>query len=117
MKTRIAVLVPCYNEENTIREVVTSYRSNLSDAVVYVYNNNSGDKTAAIAEQAGAVVRHEYRQGKGNVVRSMFRDIDADCYLLVDGDNTYPADAAPEMCRLIFEGKADMVIGDRLSST
>jgi glycosyltransferase involved in cell wall biosynthesis len=109
--------VPCYNEENTINDVVKAFKKTLPNAIIYVYNNNSTDKTVSVAEKAGAVVRHEYRQGKGNVVRSMFRDIDADCYILVDGDNTYPAKAAIIMSRLILEGKADMVIGDRLSST
>ncbi|WP_093729138.1 glycosyltransferase family 2 protein [Succiniclasticum ruminis] len=117
MDKQIAVLVPCYNEEQTIYEVVSAFKRVLSDAIVYVYDNNSTDQTAVIAKQAGAIVRHEYRQGKGNVVRSMFRDIKADCYVMVDGDNTYPADVVKEMCRLILEGKADMVIGDRLSST
>ena len=117
MEKSIAVLVPCYNEENTINDVVKAFNKTLPNAIIYVYNNNSNDKTVSVAEKAGAVVRHEYRQGKGNVVRSMFRDIDADCYILVDGDNTYPAKAAIIMSRLILEGKADMVIGDRLSST
>ena len=97
--------------------MVSSFKRVLPNATVYVYDNNSTDLTAQIAQKAGAVVCHEYRQGKGNVVRSMFRDVEADCYLMVDGDNTYPADAAPEMCRLVLEGQADMVIGDRLSST
>ena len=117
MNNRIAVLVPCFNEEKTVNEVVSSFKTALPNAAVYVYDNNSTDLTAQIAQKAGAVVCHEYRQGKGNVVRSMFRDVEADCYLMVDGDNTYPADAAPEMCRLVLEGQADMVIGDRLSST
>ena len=117
MNKRIAVLVPCFNEQKTINDVVSSFKTALPNAAVYVYDNNSTDSTAQIAQKAGAVVCHEYRQGKGNVVRSMFRDIEADCYLIVDGDNTYPADVAPEMCRLVLEGKADMVIGDRLSST
>jgi len=117
MNNRIAVLVPCFNEEKTVNEVVSSFKTVLPNATVYVYDNNSTDLTAQIAQKAGAVVCHEYRQGKGNVVRSMFRDVEADCYLMVDGDNTYPADAAPEMCRLVLEGQADMVIGDRLSST
>ena len=117
MNNRIAVLVPCFNEQKTINDVVSSFKTALPNAAVYVYDNNSTDSTAQIAQKAGAVVCHEYRQGKGNVVRSMFRDIEADCYLIVDGDNTYPADVAPEMCRLVLEGKADMVIGDRLSST
>lgn len=117
MNNRIAVLVPCFNEQKTINDVVSSFKTALPNAAVYVYDNNSTDSTAQIAQKAGAVVCHEYRQGKGNVVRSMFRDIESDCYLIVDGDNTYPADVAPEMCRLVLEGKADMVIGDRLSST
>lgn len=117
MNKRIAVLVPCFNEQKTINDVVSSFKTALPNAAVYVYDNNSTDSTAQIAQKAGAVVCHEYRQGKGNVVRSMFRDIEADCYFIVDGDNTYPADVAPEMCRLVLEGKADMAIGDRLSST
>ena len=117
MGNRIAVLIPCYNEEQTIRNVVFSFKDTIPDALIYVYDNNSTDKTAAIAEKAGAIVCHEYRQGKGNVVRSMFRDIEADCYVMVDGDNTYPADVVKEMCALVLDGKADMVIGDRLSST
>lgn len=117
MESLVAVLVPCYNEEQTVYEVVSAFKKALPDAAVYVYDNNSTDHTAEIAKQAGAIVRHEYRQGKGNVVRSMFRDIEADCYVMVDGDNTYPADVAKEMCALVLDGKADMVIGDRLSST
>ena len=117
MESLVAVLVPCYNEEQTVYEVVSAFKKALPDAAVYVYDNNSTDHTAEIAKQAGAIVRHEYRQGKGNVVRSMFRDIEADCYVMVDGDNTYPADVAKEMCALVLGGKADMVIGDRLSST
>ena len=117
MKSLVAVLVPCYNEEQTVYEVVSAFKKALPDAAVYVYDNNSTDLTAEIAKKAGAIVRHEYRQGKGNVVRSMFRDIEADCYVMVDGDNTYPADVVKEMCALVLEGKADMVIGDRLSST
>ena len=113
----VAVLIPCYNEENTIRKVVKDYKKILPDAQVYVYDNNSTDRTAEYAEEAGAVVRHEYMQGKGNVVRRMFREVDADCFIITDGDDTYPAEAATEMANLIFEGKADMVIGDRLSST
>lgn len=112
-----AILIPCYNESLTIAKVVSDFRKALPEATVYVYDNNSTDETARIAAEAGAVVRHEYRQGKGNVIRSMFRDIEADCYLLVDGDDTYPAEDAVEMCALVLEGKADMVIGDRLSST
>lgn len=114
MKT--AVLIPCYNEATTIEKVVKDFKEQLPGAAIYVYDNNSTDGTAEIAERAGAVVKREYRQGKGNVVRSMLRDIDADCYLMVDGDDTYPAENAQEMCRLVEEG-ADMVIGDRLSST
>lgn len=114
MKT--AVLIPCYNEAMTIEKVVADFRRELPDATIYVYDNNSTDSTAEIARRAGATVKREYRQGKGNVVRSMLRDIDADCYLMVDGDDTYPAESAREMCRLVEDG-ADMVIGDRLSST
>ena len=114
MKT--AVLIPCYNEAMTIEKVVADFRRELPDATIYVYDNNSTDSTAEIARRAGAIVKREYRQGKGNVVRSMLRDIDADCYLMVDGDDTYPAESAREMCRLVEDG-ADMVIGDRLSST
>lgn len=114
MKT--AVLIPCYNEAMTIEKVVADFRRELPDATIYVYDNNSTDSTAEIAQRAGAIVKREYRQGKGNVVRSMLRDIDADCYLMVDGDDTYPAESAREMCRLVEDG-ADMVIGDRLSST
>lgn len=114
---RIAVLIPCYNEEKTIKKVVSDYRHVLPDADIYVYDNNSTDNTTVIAHQGGAIIRHEYRQGKGNVIRSMFRDIEADCYLMIDGDDTYPAENAKEMCQLILDGKADMAIGDRLSST
>lgn len=114
MKT--AVLIPCYNEAMTIEKVVADFRRELPDATIYVYDNNSTDSTAEIARRARAIVKREYRQGKGNVVRSMLRDIDADCYLMVDGDDTYPAESAREMCRLVEDG-ADMVIGDRLSST
>ena len=114
---KIAVLIPCYNEEKTIEKVVKDYQKALPEATIYVYDNNSSDKTAEIAKKAGAVVRYEYKQGKGNVVRNMFRNINAECYLMVDGDDTYPAEYAKEMCDLILEKKADMVIGDRLSST
>ena len=113
----IAVLIPCFNEAPTIRKVVEDYRRVLPEAVIYVYDNNSTDGTAAIAEAAGAVVRYEYQQGKGSVIRRMFREIDARCYLMVDGDDTYPAEYAPEMARLILEKQADMVVGDRLSAT
>ena len=116
-KKRIAVLIPCYNESKTVEKVVRDYKKALPDADIYVYDNNSSDGTDAIAKKAGAIVRYEYKQGKGNVIRSMFRDIEADCYLMVDGDDTYPAEDAKKMCDAILEGKADMVIGDRLSST
>lgn len=115
--SKIAVLIPCYNESLTIAKVVEDYRKALPEADIYVYDNNSSDDTSIIAARSGAVVRHEYRQGKGNVIRSMFRDIDADCYLMIDGDDTYPAENARAMCELVLQGKADMVIGDRLSST
>ncbi|MCR5537778.1 MAG: glycosyltransferase family 2 protein [Lachnospiraceae bacterium] len=114
---RIAVLVPCYNEAKTIEKVVRDFRKALPEAVIYVYDNNSTDGTADIARNAGAVVRHEYRQGKGNVIRRMFREIDADCYLMTDGDDTYPAEFAREMCDKVLEKQVDMVVGDRLSST
>lgn len=116
---RIAVLIPCYNEAVTIAKVCRDYHAALPEAVIYVYDNNSTDGTADIARAVGdyVVVRREYRQGKGNVVRSMFREIDAECYLMIDGDDTYPADSAREMTDLVLEKKADMVIGDRLSST
>lgn len=114
---RVAVLLPCFNEQQTVQQVIASLKQVLPHSVVYVYDNNSTDSTAILAKEAGAIVRHEYRQGKGNVVRAMFRDIDADCYIMMDGDNTYPADAAVEMCHLVLEKKADMVVGDRLSST
>ena len=112
----IAVLVPCYNEAVTIAKVVDDFRRVLPTAVVYVYDNNSTDGTAQIAREHGAVVRFERRQGKGNVVRQMLRDIDADVYLMVDGDDTYPAEAAPELLRPIVSGQADMSVGDRLSN-
>ena len=114
---RIAILVPCYNEAQTIEKVVTDWKTVLPEAVVYVYDNNSTDDTAVIARAAGAVVRSEPQQGKGNVVRSMFQDIDAECYIMVDGDDTYPADAGPAMAAEVLDHKIDMVIGDRLSST
>ena len=115
--SKIAVLIPCYNESKTIAKVVKDYKTALPDADIYVYDNNSSDNTDKIAAEAGAIVKYEYRQGKGNVIRSMFRDINADCYLMIDGDDTYPAENACEMCDLVLSGKADMVIGDRLSST
>ena len=114
---KIAVLIPCYNEAKTIRKVVSDWRKSLPEAVIYVYDNNSSDGTAQIAEEAGAVVRHEYQQGKGNVIRRMFREIDADCYIMVDGDDTYPAEYGRQMANLVLEKKTDMVVGDRLSST
>lgn len=114
---KIAVLIPCYNEEKTIRKVVTDWKKELPEAVIYVYDNNSSDKTGEIAQKAGAVVRHEYRQGKGNVIRSMFREIDAECYLMIDGDDTYPAEYGRKMVDLVLKKKVDMVVGDRLSST
>ena len=114
--TSIAVLLPCYNEEVTIGKVVRDFKNSLPDATIYVYDNNSTDRTAEIAEAEGAIVRREPRQGKGNVIRAMFEDIDADVYVMADGDDTYPADAAPAMVAKVLEGY-DMVIGDRLSST
>ena len=114
---KIAVLIPCYNERNTIGKVVSDYKRVLPEADIYVYDNCSTDDTAAVAEAHGAIVKYECRQGKGNVVRQMFHDIEADCYFLVDGDDTYPAEAAPEMCEAILSEQYDMVIGDRLSST
>ena len=116
-KKKIAVLIPCYNEAITIKKVVEDYKEVLPEADIYVYDNNSTDGTDKIAKKAGAIVRYEYKQGKGNVIRRMFKDIDADCYLMIDGDDTYPKENAREMCNLILEEKADMVIGDRLSST
>ena len=116
-KKKIAVLIPCYNEAITIKKVVEDYKEVLPEADIYVYDNNSTDGTDKIAKEAGAIVRYEYKQGKGNVIRRMFKDINADCYLMIDGDDTYPKENAREMCDLILEGKADMVIGDRLSST
>lgn len=113
----IAVLIPCYNESQTIAKVVKDYREALPEAVIYVYDNNSTDHTDEAAREAGAIVRYEYRQGKGNVIRSMFRNIDAECYLMIDGDDTYPAENARSMVNHILSGRADMVIGDRLSST
>ena len=114
---KIAVLIPCYNEEQTIGKVVKDVREALPEAVVYVYDNNSTDRTVELAGAQGAVVRHEYRQGKGNVIRRMFREIDAACYLMIDGDDTYPLDCAREMTEKVLTDNADMVVGDRLSST
>ena len=114
---KIAVLIPCYNEEKTIGKVVKDTREALPEAVIYVYDNNSTDRTVEIAKEAGAVVRHEYKQGKGNVIRRMFREIDAQCYLMIDGDDTYPLGNAREMVDRVLTHQADMVVGDRLSST
>lgn len=113
---KIAVLIPCYNEELTIGKVIEDFARELPEADIYVYDNNSKDNTSQIAKEKGAIVVREYRQGKGNVVRSMFRDIDADIYIMVDGDDTYPADAARKMIQPIIDGEADMVIGDRISN-
>lgn len=114
---KIAVLLPCYNESKTIAKVVGDFRRVLPEATIYVYDNNSTDGTAEIAEKAGAVVRHEYQQGKGNVIRRMFREIDAECYIMADGDDTYPPDEADKMVDMVLNRQADMVVGDRLSST
>ena len=114
---KIAVLIPCYNESKTIEKVVKNFKKVLPEAVIYVYDNNSTDHTDEIARKAGAVVRYEYWQGKGNVIRRMFREIDAECYVMADGDDTYPAEFAPEMVEKVLKKKVDMVIGDRLSST
>lgn len=114
---KIAVLIPCYNEEKTIEKVVHDFQNALPEAVIYVYDNNSTDNTVKSAKAAGAIVRHEYQQGKGNVIRRMFREVDAQCYLLTDGDDTYPANAARAMVDKVIIKNADMVIGDRLSST
>lgn len=114
---KIAVLIPCYNEEKTIGKVIDDARAALPEAKIYVYNNRSTDKTAEIALERGAILRQEYVQGKGNVVRRMFREIDAECYLLIDGDDTYPLEEAPKMVDLVMNHNADMVVGDRLSST
>lgn len=114
---KIAVLIPCYNEEPTIAKVVRDVREALPESVIYVYDNNSTDRTVELSEQAGAIVRHEYKQGKGNVIRRMFREIDAECYLMIDGDDTYPLDCAAEMVEKVLNHGADMVVGDRLSST
>ena len=113
----VAVLIPCYNESRTIEKVVHDFKRVLPQATIYVYDNNSTDGTGDIAARAGAIVRRERMQGKGNVIRRMFREIDADCYVMTDGDDTYPAENAPEMVRLVLEEQADMVVGDRLSST
>lgn len=114
---KIAVLIPCYNESKTVKKVINDYQAVLPEATIYVYDNNSSDDTAAIAEAGGAVVRHEYHQGKGNVIRRMFREIDAEAYIMVDGDDTYPAEFAREMVDKVLDRHVDMVVGDRLSST
>ena len=114
---KIAVLIPCYNESKTVEKVVTDFKRVLPEASIYVYDNNSTDDTAALAKKAGAIVRHEYQQGKGNVIRRMFREIDAECYIMTDGDDTYPAEYARQMADLVFDKNVDMVVGDRLSST
>lgn len=117
---RLAILIPCYNEGKTIKKVVADCKEaikGIPNSVVYVYDNNSTDKTAELAEEAGAVVRHEYMQGKGNVIRRMFREIDAECYIMIDGDDTYPAEDIPQMASYILKQKYDMVVGDRLSSS
>lgn len=114
---KIAVLIPCYNEEQTIGKVIDDWKNELPEATIYVYDNNSTDRTYEIATQKGAVVRKEPRQGKGNVIRSMFHQIDADCYIMIDGDDTYPAEYGRQMCEQVLSGEADMVVGDRLSST
>ena len=114
---KIAVLIPCYNEAQTVAKVVADFRAQRPEADIYVYDNNSSDDTAEVARTAGAIVRHEYRQGKGNVIRTMFREIDADCYLMTDGDDTYPAEYAREMVEWVTQKQVDMVVGDRLSAT
>lgn len=114
---KIAVLIPCYNEGKTIEKVVTDFRQALPEAVIYVYDNNSTDDTAELARRAGAVVRYEYQQGKGNVIRRMFREINAECYIMTDGDDTYPAEYSRQMADQVLTKNVDMVVGDRLSST
>lgn len=114
---KIAILIPCYNEAKTIGKVVSDWKQVLPEATIYVYDNNSTDNTVEIAKAAGAVIRYEHMQGKGNVIRRMFREIDAECYLMVDGDDTYPAEYGPQMVDLVLHEQADMVVGDRLSST
>jgi glycosyltransferase involved in cell wall biosynthesis len=113
---KVAVLIPCYNEEQTVGKVIDDFKRQLPGCEVYVYDNNSKDKTSEIAVQHGAIVKKEYRQGKGNVVRSMFRDIDADCYVMADGDDTYPAEFVHKLIEPVAKGEANMVIGDRLSN-
>ena len=115
--SKIAVIIPCYNEEKSVGQTIDEHKEKIQGADIYVIDNNSKDDTAQIAKEHGAIVIHEYKQGKGNAIKSAFRKIDADCYFMVDGDNTYPADKAQEMCNMVLEGKADMVVGDRLSSS
>lgn len=107
---KIAVLIPCYNEEKTIKKVIDDWKKELPEATIYVYNNNSTDHTAQIAKDAGVIVRDEYQQGKGNVIRRMFREIDAQCYIMIDGDDTYPAEFGREMAEKVLERKVDMVV-------
>jgi hypothetical protein len=114
---KIAVLIPCYNEAKTIKKVVEDFKRIVPEATIYVYDNNSSDGTDEIARAAGAIVRYEYKQGKGNVIRRMFREIDAHCYIMTDGDDTYPVEPVPQMVDLVLNKKVDMVVGDRLSST
>ena len=114
---KVAVLIPCYNEEKTIGKVVKDWKKELPDAMVYVYDNNSTDNTVELAKKAGAIVRYEHSQGKGNVIRRMFREINAECYIMIDGDDTYPAEYGKNMVELVLHKNVDMVIGDRLSST
>lgn len=114
---KVAVLIPCYNEAKTIKKVVEDFKRELPEAKIYVYDNNSKDGTDKIAKEAGAIVKYETRQGKGNVIRTMFREIDAECYIMVDGDDTYPAESTKEMVKAVLEEDVDMVVGDRLSST
>ena len=114
---KIAVLIPCYNESKTIKKVIEDFKRELPEATIYVYDNNSKDGTDKIAREAGAIVRYERKQGKGNVIRTMFREIDAECYIITDGDDTYPAEYARKMCKAVLEQNVDMVVGDRLSSS
>ena len=113
---KVAVLIPCYNEELTVKKVVEDFRKELPDADIYVYNNNSTDKTVELAKEAGAIVRNEYKQGKGNVVKRMFEDVEADIYVLVDGDDTYPVSSVHDLIKPVAEGSVDMAVGDRLSN-
>lgn len=114
---KVALLIPCYNESQTIEKVISDYRKVIPEAAIYVYDNNSTDGTEEVAKKAGAIVRHEYKQGKGNVIRRMFQEIEADCYVMIDGDDTYPASSVKELIHLVVEKQVDMALGDRLSST